>query len=68
MEPPAGYQVDFENPQRDWASINSSYVAFGIEFSVAFLFVCQRLYTNICILHKFAVDDCEFDPSREPLL
>lgn len=57
QEPPAGYQVDFENPHRDWASINSSYVAFGIEFAVAFFFFCQRMYTNIFLLHKFSVDD-----------
>lgn len=64
QEPPAGYQVDFANPERDWATINSAYAAFGIEFTVAFLLLCQRLYTAIFILHKFEIDDCKSLPAH----
>lgn len=63
QKPPLGYQVDFANPtQKDWATINSSYIAFGIEFTVALMLLCQRLYTAKFVLHKFLVDDCEFEP------
>lgn len=58
QDPPAGYQVNFENPMKDWATINSSYIAFIIEFTVAFLLLCQRLYSAIFILRKFLIDDC----------
>lgn len=60
-EPPAGYEVDFANPQRDWPTINSTYIAFGIEFAVALVFFFQRLYTAIFILHKFLIDDCKLE-------
>lgn len=60
--PPASYQVDFENPVKDWATINSSYIAFGIEFTVAFLLLCQRMYTAAFIIRKFLIDDCESGP------
>ena len=39
VAPPEGYQVNFAHPHKDTATINSSYWAFGIEFTVAVLFL-----------------------------
>ncbi|KAH7014425.1 uncharacterized protein B0I36DRAFT_369383 [Microdochium trichocladiopsis] len=57
LPPPAGYEVDFANPSRDSATIISTYVAFGIMFPVAVLFLSQRVYTAAFILRKWRIDD-----------
>ncbi|KAF9874988.1 hypothetical protein CkaCkLH20_07682 [Colletotrichum karsti] len=57
VAPPEGYQVNFTHPFKDTATINSSYWAFGIMFSVAFLFLSQRIYTATFILRKWRIDD-----------
>jgi hypothetical protein len=59
MAPPAGYNVDFANPTVDTATVNASYVAFGIMFPVAFLFLSSRMYTALFVLRKFQIDDCK---------
>lgn len=51
------YAIDFENPTRDWPTINSSYWSFGVLFIIAFLFLGQRVYTAIFIQHRFRSDD-----------
>lgn len=58
VAPPDNYHVNFTHPFKDTATIKSSYWAFGIEFSVAFLFLAQRVYTASFILKKWRIDDC----------
>ncbi|OHE96904.1 hypothetical protein CORC01_07871 [Colletotrichum orchidophilum] len=57
VEPPGNYHVNFTHPFKDTATINSSYWAFGIEFSVAFLFLMQRIYTATFIVRRWRSDD-----------
>ncbi|KAK0384648.1 hypothetical protein NLU13_8734 [Sarocladium strictum] len=57
VEPPQGYRVNFANPFRDEATINSSYWAFAIEFTVAVFFLGQRLYTASFITRRWRSDD-----------
>lgn len=52
---PPGYQVDFDNPQRK-AETETYWVA-GIGNFVALLFIGQRLYTKLAILHTFQAED-----------
>ncbi|KAK7408448.1 hypothetical protein QQX98_009375 [Neonectria punicea] len=57
MEPPAGYQVDFDNPQTAATTIKNAYWIFGLEFALATIFLGQRMYTNAVLLRKFLIDD-----------
>lgn len=58
VPPPDGYQVNFTHPFQDTGTINASYWAFGIEFTIAFLFFAQRVYTSLFILRNWRSDDC----------
>ncbi|KAH6972576.1 hypothetical protein EDB80DRAFT_659567 [Ilyonectria destructans] len=57
VEPPAGYQVDFENPQTAESTIRNAYWIFGLEFAIATTFLGQRMYTNAVLIRKFLIDD-----------
>lgn len=59
VQPPEGYHVNFTHPFKDTATINSSYWAFGIEFTVAVFFLGQRIYSALFILRKWRIDDCK---------
>lgn len=55
LPPPPGYHVDFDNSQRE-AETETYWVA-GVGNFVALLFIRQRLYTKVAILHTFQADD-----------
>ncbi|CAG1981665.1 unnamed protein product [Fusarium graminearum] len=57
VPPPAGYQVDFSNPETDGSMVRNAYWIFGMEFAFATAFLGQRMYTNGVILRKFMIDD-----------
>ncbi|KPM38554.1 hypothetical protein AK830_g7999 [Neonectria ditissima] len=57
IEPPAGYHVDFDNPQTAATTIKNAYWIFGLEFAIATIFLGQRMYTNAVLLRKFLTDD-----------
>lgn len=59
VPPPAGYQVDFNNPETDESMVRNAYWIFGLEFAFATAFLGQRMYTNGVILCKFKIDDCK---------
>ncbi|KAH4268626.1 hypothetical protein HBI38_042840 [Parastagonospora nodorum] len=52
---PAGYVVDFANPQTQY--IAQSYTVVAVEMTLAFIFLLQRLYTKIVIMKKFQLED-----------
>jgi xanthine dehydrogenase molybdopterin-binding subunit B len=58
VPPPAGYQVDFGNPVTDKSMVRNAYWIFSVEFTIATLFLGQRMYTNAVLLRKFMLDDC----------
>ncbi|KAF4984891.1 hypothetical protein FZEAL_44 [Fusarium zealandicum] len=58
VEPPPGYQVDFDNPQTAASTVTQAYWIFGVEFAIATAFLVQRIYTNTVLLRKFFIDDC----------
>ncbi|KAL8365409.1 hypothetical protein RB595_004286 [Gaeumannomyces hyphopodioides] len=56
IKPPDGYVVNFSNPQRQ--SALEHYLVFGILGPLAFVALCQRIYTKIFLGAGFKVDDC----------
>lgn len=67
VEPPAGYQVDFENPQTAGSTIRNAYWIFGLEFAIATIFLGQRMYTNAVLIRKFLIDDCALIKCQDAL-
>lgn len=57
-EPPPGYIVDFDNPQRTGVPEVYYLAGFGIFLSV--LSMAQRLYVKLFILKRLQADDCEY--------
>ncbi|SPJ70426.1 related to integral membrane protein [Fusarium torulosum] len=57
VPPPAGYQVDFGNPVTDKSMVRNAYWIFSVEFTIATIFLGQRMYTNAVLLRKFMLDD-----------
>ncbi|KAI1074747.1 hypothetical protein F5B20DRAFT_425452 [Whalleya microplaca] len=57
LPPPEGWVVNFSDPYRNEKTTHEVYIAFGLEYPVATLFLLQRIYTSLCILRKFRVDD-----------
>jgi hypothetical protein len=55
IPPPEGYVVDFANPQRTLTT--EAYVLFIVENILAIVFLAQRLYTKICVMKQFQIDD-----------
>lgn len=52
---PAGYIVNFEDPQRQ--GLLEAYLVIGIGSFLTLLFVLQRVYTKLKIVHNFNVED-----------
>jgi hypothetical protein len=55
LDPPAGYVVDYDNPQRQAVPASYYVAGFGTFFSV--MFMAQRLYTKICLSGGLQADD-----------
>lgn len=55
IPPPAGYVVDFANPQR--RLVSATYAIFSVGNFLALLFLIQRLYTKIRLTKLFQIDD-----------
>ena len=55
LPPPPGYPVDFANPRRQ--AVTETYWVAAIGNFVALLFMAQRLYTKLGILHIFQAED-----------
>ena len=47
MPPPEGYEVDFDNPQRN--SVTAAYWLYGVGNALALLMVLQRVYVRLRI-------------------
>lgn len=60
MEAPRNETVDFDNPRTAASTIRNAYWIFGLEFSIAVLFIGQRMYTSAVLLRKFRLDDCKY--------
>ncbi|KAK8034767.1 hypothetical protein PG993_009762 [Apiospora rasikravindrae] len=58
LPPPEGWVVNFTHPYRDESTKTNVFLAFGIEFPIATLFLAQRVYTSLFVMRKFLVDDC----------
>lgn len=58
VDPPPGYIVDFDNPQRNGVPEAYYLAGFGIAWSA--IFMAQRLYVKIAISKGLQADDCEF--------
>ncbi|KAK8066072.1 hypothetical protein PG997_012819 [Apiospora hydei] len=57
LPPPEGWVVNFTHPYRDETTKTNVFLAFGIEFPIATLFLAQRVYTSLFVMGKFLVDD-----------
>ncbi|KAF4971251.1 hypothetical protein FSARC_1873 [Fusarium sarcochroum] len=55
VAPPEGYDVDFDNPQRN--SVMAIYVVCGIGTSLALFFLFQRLFVKVFVRKNFGIDD-----------
>lgn len=68
--PPTDYVVDFTNPQRTLTT--ETYTIFIIENILAIAFLAQRLFTKICVMKQFQIDDgttpSNHQPQRQRLL
>ncbi|KAJ4314504.1 hypothetical protein N0V84_008845 [Fusarium piperis] len=58
IPPPEGYQVDFDNPQRN--SVNAAYWLFGVGNFLALLFMLQRVYVRLVIQKTVRLEDGDF--------
>jgi hypothetical protein len=60
LEPPPGYEVNFDSPRHDHSTTNATIWLFCIEWIIGSFFFGQRMYTNGVLLKNFRVDDCKF--------
>lgn len=58
LPPPEGYEVDFDNPQRQ--AVPEAYWIGGVSIILSLLFVAQRLYTKFVLIKKIQADDGTF--------
>ncbi|KAM5346656.1 hypothetical protein ACJ41O_009661 [Fusarium nematophilum] len=58
MPPPDGYEVDFENPQRQ--AVHEAYYVAGFGMAMSFLFISQRLYVKFFLTGGVQIDDNMF--------
>jgi hypothetical protein len=56
---PAGYVVDFANPQRHGDV--AGYWVFSVGLVLSFSFLAMRVYTKVFVARSFAIEDCEFN-------
>jgi hypothetical protein len=57
LPPPAGYIVDFDDPQR--RGLPDVYYVAGFGCFISLLFIIQRFYTRLVVEKTLHVDDCE---------
>jgi len=55
VAPPPGYSVNFQNPERQL--MKEVYVVVVVENVLAVVFLLQRLYTRICLMRLFQIED-----------
>lgn len=55
IPPPEGYEVDFDNPQRN--SVTEAYWLFGVGNFLALLFMLQRGYVRLVIQKTLRLED-----------
>lgn len=55
IPPPPGYEVDFENPQRN--SVIEAYCIFGVGNFFCLLFMMQRAYVKLVLQKRVQVED-----------
>ncbi|KAL6363125.1 hypothetical protein LRP88_02531 [Fusarium phalaenopsidis] len=55
IPPPEGYEVDFDNPQRN--SVTAAYWLFGVGNFLALLFMLQRAYVRLVIQKTLRLED-----------
>ncbi|UPL01477.1 hypothetical protein LCI18_012411 [Fusarium solani-melongenae] len=55
IPPPEGYEVDFDNPQRN--SVTAAYWLFGVGNFLALLFMLQRVYVRMVIQKTARLED-----------
>jgi hypothetical protein len=58
MPPPDGYDVDFDNPQRNGDV--TCYCLTAVGAFLALLFLGQRLYVKAVLRKHLGIDDCEY--------
>ena len=58
--PPPGYEVDFDNPQREAVPVPYYVAAFGVALTLVFM--AQRVFVKLRISGGLQVDDCEYSP------
>ncbi|KAF5025128.1 hypothetical protein F66182_2829 [Fusarium sp. NRRL 66182] len=58
LPPLPGYEVDFENPQRN--SVTEAYWLFGVGNFLSLLFVAQRIYSKCVIQKSLRIEDGDF--------
>jgi hypothetical protein len=65
---PPGYEVNFANPPQS-GKVEIFAVAI-VENVLAFMFLCQRLYTKIFLMKQFQIEDGKTfeSPPRRPLV
>jgi hypothetical protein len=56
MAPPEGYQVDFDNPQRNMMAAN--YIVYAVGLILSAMFLGQKLFVKIHIQRGLGVEDC----------
>jgi hypothetical protein len=56
LAPPEGYEVDFENPQRNGDV--ACYWLTAVGSFLALLFLGQRLYVKAVVRRRLGLDDC----------
>lgn len=55
IPPPEGYEVDFDNPQRN--SVTAAYWLFGVGNFLTLLFMLQRAYVRLVIQKTLRLED-----------
>lgn len=55
LAPPPGYDVDLENPQRQY--VLATYWTTGILCFIGLLFLGQRFFVRLYLLKKFQIED-----------
>lgn len=57
IDAPSGYEVNFANPPQSGKT--EIFAVSIVENILAFLFLCQRLYTKIFLMEQFQIEDGE---------
>ena len=60
MAPPAGYQVNLDNPPRNLMTTN--FVVYAIGLTLSALFLAQKLFVKIHVHRGLGLEDCRMYP------